>query len=109
MGDAGTADERAVEEMPAVPVGWNVARVLVALAWMRLSLWVGVAGLAGGIGLLTMQRWSKWVLGPSAVLTGLAMLPLGRVEVAAWCVYTAWILVRVFPPADRRARQPAVG
>ena len=80
-----------------------------------------VAGFIGGIGLLRKARWSKWVLGLSAVWVGLRNLienmtgynfggqnATSIVAGLVFCGFTVLVLIRVFPQASRRAPELAL-
>jgi len=80
--------------------------------WQLLVSIVSVVWVVAGIGLLYRWRWSKWVLGPSAVVMAamdlyFGLLPFSPVIIPVFCGYTVWVLIQVFPQASRGTPQPA--
>lgn len=82
------------------PASGGVELFLVPLGLLMLAIGAMLflalfAGVVGGVGLLLERSWSKWVLGPCAVLWALGSLP--TVVLPVFCGYTVWVLLKVFP------------
>jgi len=138
MSDARTADERGIEEMPAVSAHWNVQRAVVALAWMGLSgynllqfirwiavfrgywsealamvpadtLWRNALLVAGFVGGIGLQNKRRW----SKWVLGSCAVIYGvlkgpPIAVIAFCGFTVLVLIRGFSQASRRAPELAL-